>query len=68
MIKKIFIALIGFFLLIVFYFTYAVIINPKSPKGYANIVEKLVAMPPEQAKKELESWNNWEHINNFKAY
>ena len=39
MIKKIFIALIGFFLLIVFYFTYVLVINPKSPKGYANIVE-----------------------------
>ena len=39
MIKKIFIALIGFFLLIVFYFTYVLLINPKSPKGYANIVE-----------------------------
>ena len=40
MIKKIFIALIGFFLIIVFYFFYAVIINPKSPKGEASIIEK----------------------------
>lgn len=40
MIKKIFIALIGFFLIIVFYFVYAVIINPKSPKGETSIIEK----------------------------
>ena len=40
MIKKIFIALLGFFLIIVFYFVYAVVINPKSPKGKTSIVEK----------------------------
>lgn len=40
MIKKIFIALIGFFLIVVFYFAYAVLINPKSPKGNASIIEK----------------------------
>ncbi len=40
MIKKIFIALIGFLLIVVFYFVYAVIINPKSPKGEASIIEK----------------------------
>ena len=46
MIKKIFIALIGFFLLIVFYFTYAIIINPKSPKGYVkNYVEDYIGNP-----------------------
>ena len=40
MIKKLFIALIGFFLIVVLYFIYALIINPKSPKGEASIIEK----------------------------